>query len=50
MTSSDFPNHDRNHNTGRNELADTELVPAVQNVFHTREYPSRLILEVDKGE
>ena len=50
ITSSDFPNHDRNHNTGRNDLADTELVPAAQNVFHTREYPSRLILAVDKGE
>ena len=25
ITSSDFPNHDRNHNTGKNDLADPEL-------------------------
>ena len=47
ITSSDFPNHDRNHNTGRNDLADTELVSAQQTVYHTSEYPSRLILPVD---
>ena len=47
ITSSDFPNHDRNHNTGRNDLADTELVSARQTLYHTSEYPSRLILPVD---
>jgi len=47
ITSSDFPNFDRNHNTGRNDLADTELVPARQKVFHLEEYPSHLILNVD---
>ena len=47
ITSSDFPNHDRNHNTGRNDLADTELVSAQQTLYHTSEYPSRLILPVD---
>jgi hypothetical protein len=44
ITSSDFPNHDRNHNTGRNDLADTELVSAEQQIFHTPEYPSALML------
>ena len=44
ITSSDFPNHDRNHNTGRNDLADTELVPAEQKLYHTNQYPSRLIV------
>lgn len=44
ITSSDFPNHDRNHNTGRDDLADTELVTAFQKVHHTAVYASRLIL------
>jgi predicted acyl esterase len=44
ITSSDFPNHDRNHNTGGNDLADTELVPARQSVHHSTRFPSRLIL------
>ena len=44
ITSSDFPNHDRNHNTGRNDLADTELAPAVQEVFHSGEHASRILL------
>jgi putative CocE/NonD family hydrolase len=44
ITSSDFPNYDRNHNTGRNDLADPELVPAEQEVFHSAAYPSRLVL------
>ncbi len=46
ITSSDFPNHDRNHNTGGNDLAETELVAAIQEVHHSREYPSRLKLPV----
>ena len=47
ITSSDFPNHDRNHNAGRDDLRDVELVVAEQQVFHDRERPSRLILGVD---
>ena len=50
ITSSDFPNHDRNHNTGRNDLADTELIAAQQKVYHSAEYPSRLILPVEGAE
>ena len=46
ITSSDFPNHDRNHNTGRNDLLDPELRAAENTVWHTNEYPSRLILPV----
>jgi uncharacterized protein len=45
ITSSDFPNHDRNHNTGGNDLAETGCVPAEQCVFHSERFPSRLILE-----
>ncbi len=48
ITSSDFPNHDRNHNTGRNDLEDTELVPAEQKVLHTAAYSSRLIIAVNE--
>ena len=47
ITSSDFPNYDRNHNTGRNDLADTELVPATQQVFHTAAHRSRIVVPVN---
>ncbi|MCD6334501.1 MAG: CocE/NonD family hydrolase [Candidatus Latescibacteria bacterium] len=47
ITSSDFPNHDRNHNTGRNDLADTELVAARQKIYHSAQHPSRLILRLE---
>jgi len=50
ITSSDFPNHDRNHNTGRNDLEDTELMAAQEKVFHSAEHPSRLIVTTDAGE
>lgn len=49
ITSSDFPNHDRNHNTGRNDLADTQLVPAEQRVFHSKECASRLVVRTEEG-
>lgn len=34
VTSSDFPNYDRNHNTAADQNADAELVPATQTVHH----------------
>lgn len=46
VTSSDFPNFDRNHNTGRNNLFDAELRPAEQRVFHTEEERSRLMVGI----
>ena len=46
VSSSDFPNFDRNHNTGTDFWSDTELRIAHQTVFHSAEYPSRLILPV----
>ena len=46
VSSSDFPNFDRNHNTGVDFWSDTELRVAHQTVFHNPEYPSRLILPV----
>jgi hypothetical protein len=46
ITSSDFPNHDRNHNTGGNDLAEVELVVATNAVHHSAEHRSCLVLPV----
>ena len=46
VASSDFPNFDRNHNTGANFWSESELRVARQTVFHDRERPSRLLLSV----
>ena len=46
ITSSDFPNHDRNHNTGRDDLADVELALATNRVHHIASQPSTLVLPV----
>ena len=44
VSSSDFPNFDRNHNTGRDYWSDAELRVARQTVFHDPKMCSRLIL------
>ena len=49
ITSSDFPNHDRNHNTGKDDLTDTELVVAHQRIVHGPHYSSRLALPVNRN-
>ncbi len=46
VSSSDFPNFDRNHNTGKPYWSDTELRVAHQTVFHDATRPSRLTLPV----
>jgi predicted acyl esterase len=46
VSSSDFPNFDRNHNTGRDFWSDSELRIANQVVFHDSERPSRLVLPI----
>jgi putative CocE/NonD family hydrolase len=48
ISSSDFPNFDRNHNTGGNDYAESTLVVARQIVFHEGEYASRIILPIIK--
>jgi len=48
VTSSDFPNFDRNHNTGGNDLFESRLVVAEQRVFHTENERSRLIVGVKR--
>jgi putative CocE/NonD family hydrolase len=46
VSSSDFPNFDRNHNTGKDYWSHAELRVAHQAVFHTTDRPSRLVLPV----
>ena len=46
ITSSDFPNFDRNHNTGGNDYFEADLVPARQTVFHDAGRPSHVVLPV----
>ncbi|MDA1279735.1 MAG: CocE/NonD family hydrolase [Chloroflexi bacterium] len=49
ISSSDFPNFDRNHNTGKDFWTDKELRVANQTVFHSSEMPSRLMLPLVTG-
>jgi putative CocE/NonD family hydrolase len=49
VTSSDFPNFDRNHNTGGDDLRSTELRVARQRIWFGGEYPSRLELPQPLG-
>ena len=46
VSSSDFPNFDRNHNTGRDYWSDPELRVAHQTIFHAGDLRSCLILPV----
>ena len=46
VSSSDFPNFDRNHNTGGDDYAEATLFTARQTVFHDGQRPSRVVLPV----
>jgi putative CocE/NonD family hydrolase len=46
ISSSNFPRFDRNPNTGRAFGMDAEMRQAQQTVYHSREYPSHIILPV----
>ena len=46
ISSSNFPRFDRNPNTGRAFADETTLKKAQQMVFHSRQYPSRVLLPV----
>jgi len=48
ITSSDFPSHDRNHNTGGNDLRESELMSASQTVYHSKQASSRLDLPIQE--
>jgi len=43
VSSSNFPRFDRNPNTGELPGRSAEMVSALQTVFHSSEYPSRLV-------
>ena len=44
VSSSDFPNFDRNHNTGADDYEVTKLIPATQTIYHDKRHPSKVIL------
>lgn len=44
ITSSDFPNYDRNHNTAADQNSDAQLVVAEQSIHHGGATASRLVL------
>lgn len=46
ISSSDFPNFDRNHNTGGDDYREPTLESAEQTIFHDAGRPSRVILPV----
>ncbi len=46
ISSSDFPNFDRNHNTGGQDWSESELRVARQTVFHDPERASSIVLPV----
>ena len=46
ICSADFPNHDRNHNTGGDDIAEMQMQSAEQTVWHSTEWASRLVLPV----
>lgn len=50
ISSSSFPEYDRNPNTGVDPIYATEFVPATQTVFHTAEYPTHVIVPVLRDE
>ena len=46
ISSSNFPRFDRNPNTGRPFADETALKKAQQVIYHSRQYPSHLLLPV----
>jgi len=46
ITSSDFPNFDRHHNTAANQNTDARLVVARQTVHHGSKWSSKIVLPV----
>ena len=46
ISSSNFPRFDRNLNTGKYFATDTTMTRAEQVIYHSPEYPSRIILPV----
>ncbi len=49
ISSSNFPRFDRNPNTGRAFADETALKKAQQVIYHSRQYPSHILLPVIRG-
>jgi len=50
ITSSNFPNFERNLNTGGNNYDETEWVTATNSVHHSADHPSYIVLPIINGE
>ncbi len=46
ISSSDFPNFDRNHNTGVQDWESPEMVSATQTIYHDKMHPSKVIIPI----
>lgn len=46
ITSSDFPIHERNLNTGGNNYDETKWIVARNMIYHSKKYPSHVLLPV----
>ena len=46
ISSSDFPNFDRNHNVGADDYSDPVLKVARQTIFHDAAHPSHIVLPI----
>jgi putative CocE/NonD family hydrolase len=46
ISSSNFPKHDRNLNTGHPIGQDAEMKVAVQTIYHDKQYPSHILLPI----
>jgi hypothetical protein len=46
ISSSNFPRFDRNLNTGENNMLATHMVTARNSVYHSADYPSKLVLPI----
>jgi predicted acyl esterase len=49
VTSSAYPSWAPNYNTGKNIWEETEPIIATQTVYHSREYPSKLVMQEAKS-
>ena len=46
VSSSNFPRYDRNPNTGEDIIKAEKTIPAHQMIFHSKKYPSHLVLPI----
>ena len=46
ISSADFPQYSRNLNTGKNNEVESDFEIATQRIYHSKKYPSRIILPI----